>query len=586
MKIQKIEIDAFRGIPDKRTINFSDKNGECCSAIIYGGNGSGKSSIVDAIEYNLQSRIERSTSIRNPKRPFPINFYHARFKDPSSIITFEDNSEHIRTIQVSYDKYKEKVKFQRSPVEPHPDFCNVPLVLRRNDIISYNNISEAERQKLIYQFVYQASDKSLLENDPIVLDIKDEIIALKTQRRESINKLYKLTKITEEELTKNLQNLELFIKTRITSHRPKATYNRRTISTVKQIVEPKLFKIIIQEVKIANQLTQQISENQSKIKEMIGTPKIGESVFSQLNDFYEKASNYLNSAFKEISNVNYVDDIRLSIGRISAASLNIEFKLQNGKTVSPQSIFSEANFDLMILLLYLSIIRVGVDRGQEKIIILDDVLQSVDSSIRALFVNYILRELKDWQIIITCHDRLWLNQLRHLFQRVGHKYKEFYINSWSFATGPNIQEQNFYSFDNTLKQAISTKDIRIIASISGLFLEKICQELSISINCSIKRRVDDKYTIGDLWPGIKKCFKKTDLSQIIEDIDRLLYIRNLLGCHYNEWAEALNDEEVFLFAESVQSFYEKVFCDNCFKWISSVSSLSSDYECPCKKLTY
>lgn len=99
--------------------------------------------------------------------------------------------------------------------------------------------------------------------------------------------------------------------------------------------------------------------------------------------------------------------------------------------------------------------------------------------------------------------------------------KEFYINSWSFATGPNIQEQNFYSFDNTLKQAISTKDIRIIASISGLFLEKICQELSISINCSIKRRVDDKYTIGDLWPGIKKCFKKTDLSQIIEDIDRL-----------------------------------------------------------------
>ena len=57
-------------------------------------------------------------------------------------------------------------------------------------------------------------------------------------------------------------------------------------------------------------------------------------------------------------------------------------------------------------------------------------------------------------------------------------------------------------------------------------------------------------------------------------------------CHYNEWAEALNDEEVFHFAESVQSLYEKVFCDTCFKWISSVSSLSSDYECPCKKLTY
>lgn len=96
MKIQKIDIEAFRGIPDKRTINFSDKNGECCSAIIYGGNGSGKSS---------KSRIERSTSIRNPKRPFPINFYHARFKDPSSIITISNVGIYINLFEIIPSKY-------------------------------------------------------------------------------------------------------------------------------------------------------------------------------------------------------------------------------------------------------------------------------------------------------------------------------------------------------------------------------------------------------------------------------------------------------------------------------------------------
>ena len=325
MKIQKIDIEAFRGIPDKRTINFSDKNGECCSAIIYGGNGSGKSSIVDAIEYNLQSRIERSTAIRNPKRPFPINFYHARFKDPSSIITFEDNSEYIRTIQVSYDKYKEKAKFQRSPVEPHPDFCNVPLVLRRNDIISYNNISEAERQKLIYQFVYQASDKSLLENDPIVLEIKEELIALKTQRRESINKLYKLTKIAEEELTKNLQNLEPFIKTRITSHRPKTTYNRRIPSTIKQVVEPKLFKIIIQEVNIDDLYSSKYMHKEIKKGiflseyqlEVLSRNGIDAYTCGSINDLMymiddildETDDEELDTVYNEISEFNYYSNI-------------------------------------------------------------------------------------------------------------------------------------------------------------------------------------------------------------------------------------------------------------------------------------
>ena len=54
MKIAKIDIESFRGIPGHCSLDFRDKSGKACSAIIYGGNGSGKSSIVDAIEYNLQ----------------------------------------------------------------------------------------------------------------------------------------------------------------------------------------------------------------------------------------------------------------------------------------------------------------------------------------------------------------------------------------------------------------------------------------------------------------------------------------------------------------------------------------------------
>ncbi len=63
MKIKSVYIHSFRGIPNELTVNFTDKTGKPVSTIISGDNGSGKSSIVDAIEYNLQGRICRESLI-------------------------------------------------------------------------------------------------------------------------------------------------------------------------------------------------------------------------------------------------------------------------------------------------------------------------------------------------------------------------------------------------------------------------------------------------------------------------------------------------------------------------------------------
>ena len=55
---------------------------------------------------------------------------------------------------------------------------------------------------------------------------------------------------------------------------------------------------------------------------------------------------------------------------------------------------------------------------------LDDALQSVDATVRRGVMSYVLDEFKDWQIVITGHDRAWQEQLRELFIRKNRVFVE------------------------------------------------------------------------------------------------------------------------------------------------------------------
>ena len=582
MKIVKLHIKSFRGIPNECNLYFSDRQGNPISSIIYGSNGSGKSSIVDAIEFCLQGRIERSTGMKNNFRPSTINLSMPELSNASIGITFEDNSEQTRQILVGQDEDTGGVTFKTSDEHFNPSYSNAPIALRRNDIISYNMTPEAQRQILMLQFVYNSDIKSKFSKDPLVAELESKQLKLRRDRDEVLKKLSGVIDISFEELKLNSSNIEQYIREHFSPIGQK--FGITSSGKIKKHIKADVFNKAIALTQEYATISQKYSKIKNKKKKLVSikTPE----QFKSLEETFERASVYLTSAFKQISNVNYVEDIKLSIANVSQTSLGINIRLINGRKVNPNQIFSQANYDLMVLLLYLSLIRVAVDRGQERLLILDDVLQSVDANIRANFIVYILKELKDWQLFITCHDRLWLNQLKYLFNSASHRFKEYHIFNWSFVGGPEIREENLSSTDDTLKRAIATGNFRIMASMSGLFLEKICQELSISLNCSIERKAGDRYTIGDLWPSIKKCLKKTHLVRIIDTIDKSLCIRNLLGCHYNEWAEAFDDNEVQEFAMSVQELYEKCYCSSCNNWIEKSKTKGISYECKCRHIQY
>lgn len=281
-------------------------------------------------------------------------------------------------------------------------------------------------------------------------------------------------------------------------------------------------------------------------------------------------SDVLTKAFLEVSNAHHVARVDMRFGESSPTSLDIVITLSSGLSCFPQQVFSEGNLDLLALLIFVTLTRKAVELGQAPLLILDDVFQSVDSSIRRGVVEYLLRHCKDWQLIFTVHDRLWLEQLRELLRRFGHAHVEHEIHGWTFAGGPKTRARDPKTqIEQVISRATVGTDPQQICADAGWALEAICDALSVSIPTSIVRRAGDRYTLGDLWPGVSKALRRSSsVLSVVQRLDGLISLRNISGAHYNEWAMSLPLSDAESLASAVAELYREARCVKCGEWVA------------------
>jgi len=293
--------------------------------------------------------------------------------------------------------------------------------------------------------------------------------------------------------------------------------------------------------------------------------------------------------FKLISPASsFLDRLELEVSRTTRVSLSVECVLQNGKRVPPERLFSEANLDLIALLLFIMLCQEAAEQGQAQVLVLDDVLQSVDSSIRMRVVEYLLEEMPEWQFMMTVHDRLWAETLRVMFRRFNHSYVEHEIVGWSFAEGPRIKLAE-RGETTALEKVLESGEVHQICSEAGMLLEQMCGTLSWSLATSVVRRQGDRYTIGDLWPGVLKVLKRTELQGEAAQVDRLLHLRNWIGSHYNEWAKATPRHDAVEFGNAILGLCRRVLCQNCSRWIEELRTTGGSvvgWSCKCGAITF
>jgi hypothetical protein len=558
MPISELHIAHLGGIPRDFETRFGGGR-EPASMMLFGDNGTGKSSIVDSIEFGLQGRMDR---VSRPDEVLRMAQSLATERRPIVRLKLDTGEEIERTFAVGR-------RVQIVPSEPHAAYCVAPVALRRRDVTRFWDTSEAQRQVLFRGF-FEGPERGgwMRLGDEDERRLREQRLALKRERRTHLTTLLEsLDRVAYQVPLDSLQAFDTFIRDFFAG-----TFGRNwpTSGPSDDPDDRRRFEAAV----AIRRLSDEILDVQRRLRTQSAGP-VGQTALGQV---LGTAGAELATAFSAISDVSFVNDISLQAGGEGDVSLSIRLQMPSGTWVAPELVLSEANLDLLALLVFTSIARGAAEHGQEKLLVLDDVVQSVDATIRTRFFEYLVERFSEWQLIVTTHDRLWREQALDILRRQSKQVEAVDIVGWSFATGPVARGYAGSKIDRLAGAIAGGDEATDICSRAGGAFEEICHQLSWRLKVRVARSEGDRYTLGDLWPPIADRLSEIGGGAVVENVDRSRKLRNLVGAHYVEWAQSLSDREARDFGNAVVELAGAVRCSKCGGWIRRTGS---EWACGC-----
>lgn len=549
VQLTHVSVSGFRGSSGTVSLDLT-RNGKPTSVLLWGDNGVGKSTLVDGIEFALQSRVDRSSDFTSSLRPKVRNL---STPEGRASVTLTDGTEALRSLVTN-----ESGRDVASDVTVRPGFRIAPVVIRRSDILRFLDTDALSRGTIFFDYFPDAAGGIGIRPDEELKMLDEERTVLLVVRADLAAQLATLYPEQSRDLS-DRQQLDAFVADLLRDLRPGP--DEEAIDLL-----PSDSRRLIYELRGTQDRLQKLKKSiESGVQR--NNPVAYRKQLSRVRPALQSVGRDLTESFKAITRADHVESLDVVIAKSGPVSLDVVVRFDNGTWALPQQAFSEGYKDLVALLFFLALTKKSGELGQAKFLVLDDALQSVDASVRVGVMDFVLEHFSDWQLIITGHDRGWLAQLRSLFNRKGRPYVERTISRWSFDTGIQVGGASRLRVD-TVRAGLEQHDERMTAAAVGILLEEICQELSWRLGTSISRRQGDRYTLGDLWPGVAKSIRRLGLDDRVNSVNQRLEIRNLLGGHFNDFADSIPWSDIRLLADDVLAIYEAMYCDACQDWVT------------------
>lgn len=205
LKIKKITIENFRGLRLPLVIDFV-KGGNYTSAILYGRNGTGKSSITDAWEWLSSFEIQQLSREGVSFLDFP----HRASSGNNCYISVDFHHSSINSVKSIFNPKKISTPILSGEYNDFKALCLYPNYLRYSDLQAFVYKTKAERYKFITKFF--GLEKFSILQDTIQTSINRLTSNLQGYHKslefdfETINKIVKLETVDDTSIV-NFLNL-------------------------------------------------------------------------------------------------------------------------------------------------------------------------------------------------------------------------------------------------------------------------------------------------------------------------------------------------------------------------------------------
>jgi hypothetical protein len=284
---------------------------------------------------------------------------------------------------------------------------------------------------------------------------------------------------------------------------------------------------------------------------------------------FDRLQDHVSTWFARLHPGDEHRNVRLGIDVGQRASAKLFIDALDQPAQDPRAYSSEGHLDSLGLVVFLAFAKEF--QSDCNLLVLDDVVSSIDAQHRQRICDLLIDEFAGWQLVITTHDRIWFEELWRsaVAHNIADNIRKTRIVRWSRSVGPVLQP--YLSLRERIDRFVEEGDTDSVGSQGRTYLESLLKELCAGTAASLRYREGADYMVGELLPALESrlgrmdsCAFKTLLLQRISELRAISFVANMLS-HDAQSQEALSSSEVASFWGAVTALHDAYACPTCGK---------------------
>ena len=261
------------------------------------------------------------------------------------------------------------------------------------------------------------------------------------------------------------------------------------------------------------------------------------------------------------------EDIKLGIDLNKKGSTNLRMTIFGKEDEDPRALSSEGHLDSLGLCIFLALYKKVYE--DFPLLVLDDVVSTMDSRHRENVCQLLFEEFDDKQFIITTHDGIWFEQLRaaQRIHNISNQFKNYTIVKWDEDNGPDIQPYKVRW--EKIMDNIDKGDKHCAGNEGRRYLEWLLKDICNRTMAKIPAKYSENYEVSDLLEPAKyrliKLIKdekfKENIKNSFDKLNKTIMMGNLLS--HNLMTGNVSIDEVKRFCSSIHEIDESLMCPTC-----------------------